>query len=55
MPADLRIATVTGWLADLDTQLSVSKHHDSTLATGMRRQIRGFTADALRPDTREAG
>lgn len=55
MPADLRIATVTGWLADLDTQLAGSKHHDSALATGMRRQIRAFTAGALPPNAREAG
>ena len=54
MPADLRIATVTGWLADLDSQLAVSKHHDSMLATGMRRQIRAFTA-AVPSDAREAG
>jgi hypothetical protein len=55
MPADLRIATVTGWLADLDSQLAVSKHHDSVLVTGMRRQIRAFTAAALPSDAREAG
>jgi hypothetical protein len=54
MPADFRIATVTGWLADLDSQLAVSKHHDSTLATGMRRQIRAFTAVALPSDAKEA-
>lgn len=55
MPEDLRIATVTGGLADLDSQLAVSKHHDSTLATGMRRQIRAFTAAALPSDAGEAG
>jgi hypothetical protein len=55
MPADLRIATVTGWLADLDTQLAISKHGDSRLALGMRHQIRAFTAAALPSDAREAG
>lgn len=55
MPTDLRIATVTGWLADLDSQLAVSKHHDSVLAMGVRSQIRAFTAAALPSDAREAG
>jgi hypothetical protein len=55
MPADLRIATVTGWLADLDSQLAISKHRDSKLALGMRHQIRAFTAAALPSDAREAG
>ncbi len=49
------LATVTGWLADLDTQLADGKHHDSALAAGIRHQIQPFTDAALSSHAREAG
>ena len=56
MPPEFRIATVTGWLADLDYRLS-SRHYASSRTTpGLRQQILDFTANALpRNATREAG
>jgi hypothetical protein len=55
MPPDFRIATVTGWLADLDAQLASGRHADGPVAISIRRQIRDFTAAALPSDTRETG
>jgi hypothetical protein len=55
MPPDFRIATVTGWLADLDAQLAHGRQADSPVAVSLRRQIRDFTAAALPSDTRETG
>jgi hypothetical protein len=56
MPPELRIATVTGWLADLDHRLSGRRYASSQAASGLRQQIRDFTANALpRHATREAG
>jgi len=56
MPPEFRIATVTGWLADLDHRLSACRYASSPAASCLRHQIRGFTASALPPhDTREAG
>ncbi len=52
---ELRIATVTGWLADLDGQLATDKHASSPLAVSLRRQIQEFKAAALPSDKREAG
>jgi hypothetical protein len=52
---ELRIATVTGWLADLDGQLATGKHQSSALAVSLRRQIQDFTAAALPAETRETG
>lgn len=56
MPPEFRIATVTGWLSDLDYRLS-SRHYASSRTTpGLRQQILDFTANALpRNATREAG
>ena len=56
MPPEFRIATVTGWLADLDRRLSSRRYASSRTAPGLRQQIRDFTANALPPNaTREAG
>ena len=56
MPPEFRIATVTGWLADLDRRLSITRYASSPAASCLRQQIRVFTASALPPhDTIEAG
>ncbi len=47
MPPELRIATVTGWLADLDHQLRADRHASDPIAMSLRRQIRDFTKTAL--------
>jgi hypothetical protein len=44
---ELRIATVTGWLTDLDRQLSWPRFAASPIAANTRQQIRQFKADAL--------
>ena len=49
MPPEFRIATVTGWLADLDHQLDHRRYATSPAASGLRQQIRDFTANALPP------
>lgn len=55
MPPEFRIATVTGWLADLDRRLSNHRYASSPAAACLRQQIRGFTANALPPHaTKEA-
>lgn len=56
MPPEFRIATVTGWLADLDYRLSSRHYASSRTTSGLRQQILDFTANALpRNATREAG
>jgi len=40
---EFRIATVTGWLDDLDARLAHSRHATSPLAADLRHQIRHFT------------
>jgi tetratricopeptide (TPR) repeat protein len=55
MAPEFRISTVTGWLADLDTQLACGPHSSSRAAVTLRRQIRGFTAAALPSQIRETG
>ena len=55
MPPDFRIATVTGWLADLDAQLARGPRAGSPAAAALRRQIRDFTAAALPSVTKETG
>ena len=55
MAPDMRIATVTGWLHDLDTELRTGQHASSPLAVTMRQQIRNFTATALPSHAKEAG
>lgn len=46
LPSGLRIATVTGWLADLDERLADSRYEHVTVATELRHQIREFTTTA---------
>jgi hypothetical protein len=41
---ELRINTVTGYLANFDRMLSQRRFADSRLATGLRQQIRGFSS-----------
>ncbi len=55
MAPDMRIATVTGWLHDLDTELHTGQHASSPLAISLRHQIRDFTAAALPSHAKEAG
>jgi hypothetical protein len=55
MPPDMRIATVTGWLNDLDTELRIGRHASCALASSLRHQIRDFTATALPSHAKEAG
>jgi hypothetical protein len=45
---DMRITTVTGWLADLDRELARSRFGSSPTTTTLRQQIHEFTAGALR-------
>jgi hypothetical protein len=44
----MRIATVTGWLADLDNQLAARRFGASKIGISLRDQIHEFTAGALR-------
>jgi hypothetical protein len=56
MPPELRIATVTGWLADLDQHLASRRYASSPITSSLRQQIGDFTANALPPHvTREIG
>jgi DNA-binding transcriptional regulator YiaG len=51
LPSGLRIATVTGWLADLDRRLAGDRYACVPLVTSLRQQISDFTmtAGAQRP------
>jgi len=53
LPPELRIATVTGWLADLDHQLEAGRYLHTPIAADLRQQIRDFTTTALRADRPE--
>jgi hypothetical protein len=44
---EFRIATVTGWLTDLDVQLARPRFANSQTAGSLREQIEHFQADAL--------
>jgi len=55
LPPELRIATVTGWLADLDHQLEAGRYLRTPIAVDLRQRIRDFTTTALRPDRPEEG
>jgi hypothetical protein len=46
LPSGLRIATVTGWLADLDHHLAAGRYAHAPVATELRQQIREFTRTA---------
>jgi hypothetical protein len=47
LPPGLRIATVTGWLADLDRHLADSRYSHVPVAVELRQQIGEFTRTAL--------
>jgi hypothetical protein len=51
LPSGLRIATVTGWLADLDGHLADGRYTRVPVATELRQEIREFTATALDAQT----
>ena len=53
LPPELRIATVTGWLADLDHQLQAGRYLHTPIAVDLRQQIRDFTTTALRTERPE--
>jgi len=55
MPPEMRIATVTGWLHDLDSELRTGRHAASPLSVTLRQQIQNFTEAALPPHVKEAG
>jgi hypothetical protein len=55
MEPEFRISTVTGWLADLDSQLCRGPYASSRATSALRHQIRGFTAGALPSHVRETG
>ena len=44
---DMRITTVTGWLADLDRELGRPPFTASSIAVDLRQHIYHFTAEAL--------
>jgi hypothetical protein len=53
---EYRIATVTGWLTDLDHHLARKRFASSPAAAGLRQQIGDFSAIALPPGSeRNAG
>jgi len=55
MAPEYRIATVTGWLADLDEHLAHPRFTRDPRAHALRQQIRDFTSAALPPTARMAG
>jgi transcriptional regulator with XRE-family HTH domain len=56
LAAEYRIATVTGWLADLDRNLAHPRFARNAQAESLRQQIRDFTIGALPSHTaRRAG
>lgn len=47
LPPGLRVATVTGWLADLDRRLADRRYANDPKTTELREQIREFNTTAL--------
>jgi hypothetical protein len=47
LPPDLRIATVTGWLANLNQHLSAARYMRDPVAADLRQQIRDFSTLAV--------
>ena len=47
LPSGLRIATVTGWLADLDRHLANGRYAHVPVAAELRQEIREFMTSAL--------
>lgn len=50
LPSEFRIATVTGWVDDLDQRLARPHYANSPMAADLRQQIREFRSAAPRPD-----
>ena len=46
LPPELRIQTVTGYLDEVSEMLAERRFADSSLGTGLRRQISEFNASA---------
>jgi hypothetical protein len=46
LPPQFRIATVTGWLADLERRISARRYDGSPTAASLREQVRDFIATA---------
>jgi hypothetical protein len=55
MASEYRIATVTGWLTDLDEHLALPRFAHDPVARMLRQQIRDFTRAALPQTGRMAG
>ena len=47
LPPEFRIATVTGWLDDLDQRLTADRFARSPIAADLRQQIQTFNSAAL--------
>ncbi|MFF4779680.1 hypothetical protein ACFY05_43415 [Microtetraspora fusca] len=50
MPPELRMATVTNYLVEMDARLRDKRFHRSDIASDLREQIREFNAAALSAD-----
>jgi hypothetical protein len=55
LPPGLRVATVTGWLGDLDRRLAADRYVHVPIAAELRHEIREFTATALETQKAERG
>jgi hypothetical protein len=55
LPPGLRVATVTGWLGDLDRRLAADRYVHVPIAAELRQEIREFTATALETQKAEHG
>lgn len=54
LPPGLRIASVTGWLADLDRQLAHNQYAQAPVAVELRQKIREFNKEALEAGTQRS-
>lgn len=50
MPTELRMATITNYLVEMDARLKDRRFHGSDTASDLRDQIREFTSAALTAD-----
>jgi hypothetical protein len=55
LPPGLRVATVTGWLGDLDRRLAADRYVHVPIAAELRQEIREFTAMALETQKAQRG
>ena len=55
LPPGLRVATVTGWLGDLDRRLAADRYVHVPIAAELRQEIREFTATALETQKAQRG